>query len=177
MFKVSIACLGLLLLTGCVSPPKDLEKTVETGQQILQNENLKNAGGEVLTGGKEILDTGTEAAVHIGAGAQKVLAGGKVILAETQEIINQLQAESDLNPQPEDGDTVWVRTETAGCWSDEPCFAWRPDQESPWQLLQGHIANLDELPAQIDNWKVQLSALADLANGWEVAEIVTQDGQ
>lgn len=177
MFKFSIACFGLLLLTGCVNSPKDLSQTVETGQQILQNENLKTAGGEVLSGGKEIIDTGAEAAVNIGAGAQKVLAGGKVILDETQQIINQLQAEPSINPQPEDGDTVWVRAETAGCWSTEPCFSWRPDEESPWQLLQGQIANLDELPAQIDNWKVQLSAFADLAEAWEITDIVTQSGQ
>ncbi len=159
------ACLLVLLLWGC-STPKDINETVQAGQAVLQNQELKEAGHEVVEGGKAIWDGGSQAVKTIGSGAAKVWEGGKVIVTETQEILGgEPSAPSDVTQ------TVEIREDADGCESESKCFLWRESETMPWKRLAGSIENWQDLSVQLETWQVRLSAVEEFVNTWTVDEV------
>lgn len=69
-----------LCLQGC-----EVELTpenIETGQKIIENEELKAATQEVVVGGQELFDTGQAAVTGFWSSTQKILTGAQVIFKE-----------------------------------------------------------------------------------------------
>lgn len=136
-----------VLLWGCGS------QSIEVGQQVLQNDTLKDAGQEVLDGGKGLLQTGKEAV----AGVQKVVSGGKVIFIETQKIMTDLQSQVEPEAAPESGNKVWLKVLTEGCLEDtKQCTAWLDEASGVWKRLPGEVKNLDMIPDLDQGWAVEL---------------------
>lgn len=162
----SFLLLGMAFLWSACATPNDLAETVEVGQSVLQNEELKTAGQDVIDGGKAIWDGGSSAVKTIGGGAVKVWEGGRVIVGETQAILNgEPSAPTDTT------EAVLVREDTESCEGDEKCFLWRESETAPWQRLVGTIENWEDLSGQLETWQVRLSAMEDFVNTWTVDEV------
>ena len=165
-------CVVAFALTGCDSVD-DVAKNIELGKQVVQNQAILEAGKEVLTGTKELANGGKDLIVQgtetITDGGGKILSNGRIIFDESQEILNALEVENEL--QPEVGATILLQEDTEGCGGDVACYLWREDLDSPWKSLKGKIANLDEFAGQVQDLQVIFAGIDEALGVWNVEAV------